>query len=177
MNVLLTGFTGNLGPEIARQLAPHRVLALVRNAARAPRVAGVELVLGSLECIPEAIAPEVEVIVHSAALTAFRAPLKDLRSVNVEGTVRLMDFARACPQLRRFIHLSTTCVCGDRAGLIAEAPLPERPRFVNAYEQSKWEAEQGVLASDLPPWHFCAGYPARPVRARNLGPSGSPSPG
>jgi nucleoside-diphosphate-sugar epimerase len=31
-----------------------------------------------------------------------------------------------------------------------EAPLTKAPRFVNAYEQSKWEAEQVVFASALP---------------------------
>lgn len=150
MNILLTGFTGNLGPEIARQLAPHRVRALVRSKADAHKVSGVELVEGSLEALPTALAPEVEAIVHSAASTAFRAAPEELRRVNVEGTARLLEFARACPRLRRFLHLSTTCVCGESGGLIPEAPLPVRPRFVNGYEESKWEAEQIVLASGLP---------------------------
>src|SRR4051794_1276372 len=99
MTILLTGFTGNLGPEIARQLAPHRILALVRDALTAPRLAGVELVTGSLESLPVEVAPEVEIIVHSAACTAFRAPLDELRRVNVDGTARLLGFARACPRL------------------------------------------------------------------------------
>jgi nucleoside-diphosphate-sugar epimerase len=150
MTILLTGFTGNLGPEIAKQLAPHRVVALVRKVESAPQVKGVEAVEGSLDDLPADLAPEVEAIVHSAASTAFRAPLDDLRRVNVNGTAHLLEFGQACPRLRRFIHLSTTCVCGDRTGMIPEAPLPDRPRFVNAYEQSKWEAEQVVLASALP---------------------------
>ncbi len=99
MNILLTGFTGNLGPGIARQLAPHRILALVRDAGSAPRSVDAELVEGSLESLPTAIAGEVEAIVHSAAMTAFRAPLQELRRVNVDGTVRLLEFARACPRL------------------------------------------------------------------------------
>jgi nucleoside-diphosphate-sugar epimerase len=150
MNILLTGFTGNLGPEIARQLAPHRVLALVRSAAAVAPGSGVELIEGTLEALPASITPEVEAIVHSAASTAFRAAPADLRRVNVLGTARLLEFARACPRLRRFVHLSTTCVCGDLAGCIPESPLPKRPGFVNAYEESKWEAEQIVLDSGLP---------------------------
>jgi nucleoside-diphosphate-sugar epimerase len=150
MTILLTGFTGNLGPEIARQLAPHRVVAVVRNVEHTPQVPGLEIQPGSLDRLPTEIAPEVEAIVHSAASTAFRGSLDELRRVNVEGTARLLEFAQACPRLRRFIHLSTTCVCGDRTGIIPEAPLPDRPNFVNAYEHSKWEAEQIVLASALP---------------------------
>jgi nucleoside-diphosphate-sugar epimerase len=150
MNILLTGFTGALGPEIARQLAPHRILALVRDRERAPQQCGVALAEGSLESLPKAVAPEVEMVVHAAASTAFRASLEELRRTNVQGTARLLDFSRGCPRLRRFIHLSTTCVCGERTGLIAEAPVTEPVRFINAYEQSKWEAEQIVLASNLP---------------------------
>jgi len=150
MKILLTGFTGNLGPEIARQLAPNQVLALVRDASAAPAASGVELVEGTLENLPNNIAPSVEAIVHAAAFTAFNADPARLRRVNVEGTARLLEFARACPRLQRIIHLSTTCVCGDRTGLIPEAPLIERPHFINAYEESKWEAEQVVLASGLP---------------------------
>jgi nucleoside-diphosphate-sugar epimerase len=150
MNILLTGYTGNLGGEIARQLAPHRVFALVREPSGAPTSNSVDLVEGSLEVPPAALAPHLDAIVHSAASTAFRAPIEELRQANVEGTARLLEFARGCPRLRRFLHLSTTCVCGDREGLIPEAALPGRPGFVNAYEQSKWEAEQIVLASGLP---------------------------
>jgi nucleoside-diphosphate-sugar epimerase len=150
MNILLTGFTGNLGMEIARQLAPHRVLALTRDGQCAEQMDNVEVVEGTLEHLPKTIASEVEVIVHSAASTAFRAPIEDLRRVNVDGTLHLLEFAKACPRLCRFLHLSTTCVCGDRTGIIPEAPIAKPSRFVNAYEQSKWEAEQVVLASHLP---------------------------
>jgi nucleoside-diphosphate-sugar epimerase len=150
MNILLTGFTGNLGPEMARQLAPHHVVALVRNKERLPLEPSLELVEGRLDSLPKQFAPEVEMIVHAAASTTFRASLEELRRTNVDGTARLLEFARGCRRLRRFIHLSTTCVCGDRAGLIAEAPLTAPARFINAYEQSKWEAEQIVLACSLP---------------------------
>lgn len=150
MTILLTGFTGNVGPEIARQLSPHRVLALVRDVASAPHVDGVDVVAGSLESLPATIQPELEAIIHCAASVVFKAPLAELRRVNVEGTANLLAFARGCRRLRRFIHVSTTCVCGDQTGDIPEAPLAEKPQFVNPYEQSKWEAEQLVLASGLP---------------------------
>jgi nucleoside-diphosphate-sugar epimerase len=150
MTILLTGFTGNVGLEIARQLAGHRVLALVRDANQAPRFDGVALIEGSLESLPAAVQPDVETIVHCAASTAFKAPLAELRRTNVDGTASLLAFARGCRRLRKFVHVSTTCVCGDATGCIVEAPVADAPRFVNAYEQSKWEAEQLVLASGLP---------------------------
>lgn len=148
MNILLTGYTGNLGGEIAHHLAPHRVFALTRTHGEI--TPGVELIPGSLEQLPAQLSSEIEVIVHGAASTAFRAPLEELRRVNVEGTSRLLEFAHRCPRLQRFIHLSTTCVCGNQSGLIPERPLPRARAFVNPYEQSKWEAEQVVLESNLP---------------------------
>jgi nucleoside-diphosphate-sugar epimerase len=150
MNILLTGYTGNLGAEIARQLAHHRIFALVRDADGAPAAENVTVVPGELDRLPEDLAPEIEGIIHAAASTAFRAPLAELRRINVDGTGALLAFARRCPRLRRFIHLSTTCVAGDRHGFIAEAPIQPTPGFVNAYEQSKWDAEALVLDSELP---------------------------
>ena len=150
MTILLTGFSGNVGPEMARQLLPNRVLALVRDAAQAPRRDGVTLVEGSLEALPTAVQGEVDVIVHGAASVAFKLPLDALRRTNVEGTAALLAFARGCPRLRRFIHVSTVCVCGDRTGDIPEAAMTEARHFVNPYERSKWEAERLVLDSGLP---------------------------
>jgi len=150
MTILLTGFTGNVGFEVARQLAPNRVLALVRDMRQAPRLDGVTLVKGSLECLPADIQGDVEAIVHCAASVEFKRPLDELRRTNVDGVSALLDFARGCPRLRRFIHASTICVCGDRTGIIPEAPLAEAPHFVNPYEQSKWEAERLVLGAGLP---------------------------
>lgn len=150
MNLLLTGFTGNLGPELARQLAEHRVWALVRDPLTAPAMDHVTPVTGTLQEVPAALASETELIVHSAALTSFRAPLSELRRVNVAGTAALLDFARKCPRLRWFIHLSTTCVAGDLQGQIPEERIERAPGFVNDYERSKWEAEEVVLDSGLP---------------------------
>jgi long-chain acyl-CoA synthetase len=135
---------------VARLLAPNRVLALVRDAANAPWVDGVTLVEGTLECLPASLQCEVEAIVHCAASVAFRRPLEDLRRTNVAGTAALLEFARRCPRLRRFIHASTICVYGDRTGEAPEAPVVGLPGFVNPYEQSKWEAEGLVLDSGLP---------------------------
>ncbi|MDZ4288536.1 MAG: SDR family oxidoreductase [Prosthecobacter sp.] len=144
--ILLSGFTGNIGYEVAAQLSAHRIRALVRHPASAPRLPHVAI----RESLPDALAEDTEIIIHGAANTAFRAPLEDLRIDNVEGTRRLLEFASRCPRLKKFIHISTACVSGDSQGLIPEAPLPPPVAFLNPYEQSKWEAEQVVLATDLP---------------------------
>jgi len=150
MTILLTGYTGNVGVEIARQLASHRILAVVQDVACAPQLDGVKLIEGSLEHLPGAVQEETEVIVHAAASVAFKSPLEELRRTNVDGTAALLEFARGCPRLRRFVHVSTICVHGDRTGAMTETPVDGDPLFVNGYEQSKWEAEQLVLDSELP---------------------------
>jgi nucleoside-diphosphate-sugar epimerase len=150
MTILLTGYTGNLGPSIAERLAPHAVFALVRSTDTALAMDHVKLIEGSLERLPVELAEQIDVIIHAAADTSFVAPLDTLRATNVDGTERLLAFAQQCPRLRKFIHVSTTCVCGTSGGLIPEAALPLPPAFVNGYEQSKWEAEERVRASGLP---------------------------
>ena len=83
----------------------------------------------------EQIADGVDEVIHSAASVSFSLPLEEAREVNVEGTSRVLELAEHCAArggLRRFAHVSTAYVAGDRRG------------FRNTYEQSKWEAERVV---------------------------------
>src|SRR5688500_4254895 len=106
MNILLTGYTGNLGPSIAAALPDHHIIALCRNPADAPARAHVRVIAGDLDHLPAGMAADVEMIVHGAANTGFALPLDNLRGVNVSGTLKMIEFARTCPRLRRFVHLS-----------------------------------------------------------------------
>lgn len=150
MKVLLTGYTGNLGPAIARELSRDEVVAPVRSPETAPLMPHVRVMRGSLEELPGFSSEGVEVVIHAAANTSFVAPLEELQRVNVEGTRRALEFARACPRLKKFVHVSTACVCGKTSGVIPEARLPKPSSFVNAYEESKWEAEELLFESNLP---------------------------
>lgn len=145
-NFLLSGFTGNIGYEVAAQLSTQRIRALARDATAAPSLPHVEVI----ESLSPRLAEETEVIIHCAANTAFRVPLDELRAANVAGTQVMVKFAQRCPRLKKFIHVSTVCVSGDTTGLIAETDLPRPVAFLNAYEESKWEAEQGIREADLP---------------------------
>ncbi|HEX2103152.1 MAG TPA: SDR family oxidoreductase [Solirubrobacteraceae bacterium] len=172
--VLLTGVTGFVGMEVlARYLerSARHVVALVRaeddahaearlratidaacgdadaHAGRVTAIAGdltaPRLGLGRRW---EALAARVGAIVHGAASVAFDLPLRESRVINVEGTRRMLDFARACPQLERFTYVSTAYVAGDRRGTVYEDDVEPGP-FRNAYERSKHEAEQLVAAA------------------------------
>lgn len=91
-------------------------------------------------------------VVHSGALTRFDVGREEARAVNVEGTRKLLAFARRCPRLESLGVVSTVYATGLRAGAIAEQLYDDGPGFANEYEWSKWEAEQLVAdeAGDLP---------------------------
>ena len=85
---------------------------------------------------------EVETILHCAAVTRFNVEEALAREVNVEGSVKLYEFASRCEGLDRLALLSSVYACGLRSGAIEEAPIDEEPQFANFYEWSKWESER-----------------------------------
>lgn len=88
---------------------------------------------------------EIGEIIHCAADIRFGIPIEEARAVNVEITRGLLDFARRCPQLKKFAHISTVYAAGKLTGEFEEAPFPPSCEFFNSYQQSKYEAEQLVL--------------------------------
>jgi thioester reductase-like protein len=80
-------------------------------------------------------------IVHSGAAVSFSLPLDTARTINVTGTERLVEFARACRNLKAFIHISTGHVAGKWTGTIYEDDLGLEQEFLNTYEETKAEAE------------------------------------
>lgn len=91
-------------------------------------------------------------VVHAAALTDFNADLAQTRPVNVDGTRHVLGLGRRMRRVEAIAHVSTLYVAGRRTGTIGEDDLDHHAGFVNAYEQSKYEAEQHVRAHgrDLP---------------------------
>jgi nucleoside-diphosphate-sugar epimerase len=88
------------------------------------------------------IASLVTGIVHLAADTRFGAPLDIARRTNVGGADNVLAFAERCQRLDRLVCLSTVHVAGKRTGTILEDELQHTAGFVNAYEASKYEAEE-----------------------------------
>jgi len=91
-------------------------------------------------------------IVHSGALTRFDVDRDAARAVNVEGTRKVVAFARTCPRLQALGVVSTVYATGLREGPIDECLYDDEPGFANDYEWSKWEAEHVVadVAGGLP---------------------------
>jgi thioester reductase-like protein len=103
-----------------------------------------------------ALAAEVGEIVHAAASVSFALPLAESRQINVTGTEQVLRLAELTARrgdgLRRLSYISTAYVAGDHRGRFGENELDIGQRFRNAYERSKFEAEQRVRAhSELLP--------------------------
>ena len=89
----------------------------------------------------ERLASETTRVIHSAATVRFDHSLEEARSMNVEGTRHVLDFAARARGLRSFAYVGTAYVAGQRTGLIREDELNVGQGFRNTYEQTKSEAE------------------------------------
>ncbi len=97
-------------------------------------------------------AQDIERIVHTAAITNFNVERPRALAVNIEGTRKVLEFARSCPQLQNIGIISTLYVCGLRGGKIEERVYDDDCGFANHYEWSKCQAERMAVYeySDLP---------------------------
>ncbi|HEV3040752.1 MAG TPA: SDR family oxidoreductase [Candidatus Angelobacter sp.] len=154
--VLITGGTGMIGRQLVARICAEPTVEKVFVLARRPSAlqphVKLEVIRGDIECPGlgmelqnrRLLAQTVTTIIHGAALTSFSSELAAARAVNVEGTEWMLQLAADCLHLRGFCHLSTVYVCGRRTGRVCETELEHDSGFVNAYEQSKYEAEQLV---------------------------------
>jgi nucleoside-diphosphate-sugar epimerase len=174
--VLITGADGYLGRRIAQALvqqAPVSLMLYVRaddadefdakrrtleNWLTLDGDSSVSYHWGDLRS-PEpfvSVEPDsITHIIHSAAITRLNVGKEDAWAVNVEGTRRVLTFARRCSNLEAMVYLSSVYGSGLSAGLIEEAPFVNAAGFANHYEASKFEAEALVTGDyDDLPWRI-----------------------
>ena len=168
---LVTGYPGFIAKRLVEHLARHghgRLYALAqpewvqraRDVAARVKGAAVEVVSGDVTDLHlglsgeevERVTSEVERIFHLAAVNQLSVSRDVAWRTNVDGTRNVLDFARECRKLERFVHFSTCHVAGDRVGVIAEDELDEGQGFRNSWEETKFQAEKAVAraAASLP---------------------------
>ncbi len=149
--VLLTGASGVVGRAVAEELADSRVIGLVHRDTHVPAVDEVlegDLAmprLGLSETRWRELAREVDVIVHSGALTEWGQPRERHRAINVGGTSEIVELAAAAGAP---VHLvSTAFVHAIERGALGDLS-PDN--VVIPYITSKLEAERVVAESGIP---------------------------
>jgi thioester reductase-like protein len=126
--------------------------------------------LGLTDDMRDRIAERVTTIVHAAASVSFTLGIDEARLINLEGTRRMLELAELARErggLDCYGHISTAFVAGTHDGTFAECDLDLGQSFHNAYEQSKFEAEQLVRSHQELPWRIMR--PSIVVGDRNNG--------
>lgn len=152
MEVLATGCTGFIGGHVVQALVAdgHDVRCLARPGSTRPELpAGATWVEGDVRSDADlrAAVAGCEAVVHAAAYYALwgRDP-GVFYEVNVEGTRRVLEAARATGVRRVVYTSSVSCVGEAPPGGLADEDTPVSPRdLVGDYKRSKWEAEQVAL--------------------------------
>jgi thioester reductase-like protein len=183
-SILLTGI-GTLGREVVLALMRHsdaRLIVLVRDRGRRTATdratamfgqlgltederARVEVLrgdvtlprLGLSETDHARLARDLNVIVHTAAVTSLTADRTLCEAVNCGGTANVLTLALEAyrtGELDRFVHVSTALVAGSGScGVAREGDLPSSATHTNHYEWSKYTGERLVrraMAAGLP---------------------------
>jgi UDP-glucose 4-epimerase len=148
VKILLTGTTGFVGSHLLPILADeHEVVSLARQSRPADLPEGIEWVEMDLaEALQlERLPSKVDAVVHLAQSKRYRdfpEGTDDVFAVNVESTVRLLEYARRAGA-SKFVFASTGGVYGS-----GDRPLSEDDRLnpLNFYISSKYSAESFVAS-------------------------------
>jgi thioester reductase-like protein len=153
--VLITGFPKLLARRMALRLhaggAQVTLLVDEKNAPAARDFAqgAMEVLVGDVSALHlglstaeyRELTTSVTDVFHAGEHTNLSSPRDEVKRFNVAGTQAALELAIDSQKLRRFTHLSTVFVSGDRVGIVAEDELAYGQSFRNAYEESKFEAE------------------------------------
>lgn len=157
MRALVAGGTGFLGGAIARALAARGwdVVCLSR-AGGAPAGAGVA---GDVRAADLGIAADaardlrasVTHVVSCFGSVQWSAAPRHAVELHLQGTRNLLSFARSCPGLERFVHVSSVLALGRARGVVGNRELDVGQGFRNWYEFAKHVAERAVRDDDSVP--------------------------
>jgi len=160
----ITGYPGFIGKRLVKHIVQAdpsgRIVLLVQPKfvkeasqliERLP-AAHVEILSGDLVDMHLGLAGDeyreltarVTHVFHLAAISSLGMGRDIAQKVNVEGTRSVLELARDCEHLERFVYFSPCYVSCDRVGVIAEDELEAGQRFRNHYEETKFEAEKLV---------------------------------
>ncbi|HZK15444.1 MAG TPA: NAD-dependent epimerase/dehydratase family protein, partial [Solirubrobacterales bacterium] len=162
MKVFLTGGTGFIGGETARQLRARgdEVVCLVRTPEKAAALSalGCELVAGDLgdEAAIRRGIEGCDAAIHAAAMYEVGIPASKrpaMWEANVAGTERVLEVAREA-EIGKVVYVSTVGIFGNTHRKVVDESY-EHPgkEFTSYYEETKLEAHRvarRMIADGLP---------------------------
>ena len=170
-NILITGITGYVGMGIAKRLISEgfEVMGIIRDTnknfndraeelyktlKKRDKIKLINWDLEKDEQLNENYLNKVTHIIHSAAVTRFNVEKTLANSINVEGSRKIFELARLCPNLQCLNYISTIYSCGLVEGEILEKHHKTED-FANYYEKSKFDAEN-ILKNEYKdlPWQI-----------------------
>lgn len=150
--VLLTGTTGFVGSTLLARLKKQSEIQVVVTTRKvAPETDVNTVVVGNIDGVTDfSIAlMDTDIVIHCAARAHIMSddvsdPLAEYRRVNVAGTLNLARQA-ARYGVKRFIFISSIKVNGESTTNKPKFNAFDMPAPLDAYGQSKAEAEQALL--------------------------------
>ena len=150
MRYLLTGATGFIGGEVAKQLAKagHKVVALVRDPSKAANLAalGAAIHKGDITDKESMRRPMtgVDAVFHMAAWYKIgEGTLEEARTINVQGTRNVLELIREL-KIPKGVYTSTVAVFSDTKGQSVTESYRHNGPWLSNYDRTKWEAHYEV---------------------------------
>jgi len=158
--LFLTGGTGFFGKSILsmrkRGFAPEYELTILSRdpegfLARNPEFSGMDQVRWCRGDVRDFAFPEgrFDAVLHAAAPAVVTLPPGEMRSIILEGTGRVLAFARACGA-EKLMFVSSGAVYGPPPADVCRILEAHPCRPVTEYGIAKLEAEKMCLASGIP---------------------------
>ncbi|MGE0132935.1 MAG: SDR family oxidoreductase [Blastocatellales bacterium] len=97
----------------------------------------------------ERLKANLDLVINSSGLTDFNPDLRQALSINIDGTIRLINFLRQCGHAA-MLHLSTCYVVGYRDGRIAETLTPNyTPKGIAGFDAAREYESLQALAKEI----------------------------
>jgi nucleoside-diphosphate-sugar epimerase len=150
MRYFLTGATGFIGGQVARQLraAGHEVVTIARSPEKATdlKALGVEVYKGDITDGKTLRAPMTgaDGIFHMAGWYKIGArDSSQAQHVNVEGTRNVLEMMKKL-RISKGVYTSTLAVFSNTHGHLVDENYRDDGPFLSEYDRTKWEAHYNI---------------------------------
>lgn len=153
MKVLVVGASGLVGRAVVERLSDegHDVVGFTRGRPDPAYESAAECLgdvtlpnLGLTAAEADELREGLTHVVSVFGSVSWEAGPSSAFELHEGGTDKLLRFAATCPQLERFVHVSSLLVLGRAQGPVGNRHLDVGQRFRNWYEYGKFLAERRV---------------------------------